>query len=87
MRETGRMVINTGPIIALVAALGDLRVLELLYGEVIVPLEVSEEVLAGGSAGFAVRQFQEARWLRRRSRRTPISAHLLNLLDQGEASS
>jgi hypothetical protein len=34
MRETGRMVINTGPIIALVAALGALRVLELLYGEV-----------------------------------------------------
>ncbi len=86
MREIRRLVINTGPIIALVAALGDLRVLELLYDEVIVPLEVSEEVLAGGTAGFAVRQFQEARWVRRRSRKASISPHLLNLLDQGEAS-
>lgn len=68
------------------AALGDLEVLKSLYDEIIVPFEIGEEILAGGPAGFAVPQFLEARWLQRRSLPTAISAHLLNLLDRGEAS-
>ena len=54
MPETQRIVINTAPLIALVAALGDLTVLPSLYTQVFVPFEVCQEILAGGSSGFAV---------------------------------
>ncbi len=39
MPEPPRLVINTGPLIALVAALDDLAVLEALYQEVFVPFD------------------------------------------------
>ncbi|MFP5269407.1 hypothetical protein [Coleofasciculus sp.] len=57
MPETERIVINAAPLIALVAALGDLTVLQSLYTQVLVPLEVCQEILAGGSSGFAVAEF------------------------------
>ncbi len=47
MPEIDEIVINTSPIVALVAATGDLRVLR-RYRRVCVPLEVCREV-AGGS--------------------------------------
>jgi predicted nucleic acid-binding protein len=40
--KTKTLVINTGPIIALVAALGNLSILKELYKKVIVPYEVSQ---------------------------------------------
>lgn len=86
MPETTRLVINTGPIIALVAALGDLRILKSLYRQVLVPFEVTQEILAGGNPGFAVAQFEEARWLCRWPQSIKIPSHLANLLDPGEAS-
>ena len=46
------VVINTTPLIALVAA-GGLDALPLLYQHVIVPLEVADEIRAGGRDGFA----------------------------------
>jgi predicted nucleic acid-binding protein len=86
MPDRKKLVINTGPIIALVAALGDLRVLKILYDQVIVPFEVSKEILAGGVSGFAVAQFEEAQWLQRWPQPVEIVPYLLNLLDRGEAS-
>jgi predicted nucleic acid-binding protein len=86
MLESKRLVINTGPIIALVAALGDLTVLRALYDQVIVPFEVCGEILAGGASGFAVAQFEEATWLQRWPQPVEIAPYLLNLLDRGEAS-
>ena len=47
--RTQRLVINTGPIIAIVAAMGDLDVLQ-LYREVCVPFEVCREILEGSPA-------------------------------------
>lgn len=47
MPNTKTIVINTGPTIALVAAVGDLSLLELLYDRVLVPFEVCQEILAG----------------------------------------
>ena len=44
MPEQDQIVINTGPIIALIAALGDLSILKSLYGRIIVPKEVGVEV-------------------------------------------
>jgi len=63
MPNTKSIVINTGPIIALVAALGDLTILKRLYKEVFVPLEVSSEILQGGVSSFAVKEFNDASWL------------------------
>lgn len=81
-----KIVINTGPIIALAAALGDLNVLETLYSQVIVSHEVSREILAGGSNGFAVKEFRQAKWLEIRNQPLEIMPHLFNSLDLGEAS-
>lgn len=85
MPDTRDIVINTSPIIALVAALGDLSVLQ-MYRNVWVPLEVSEELAAGGAARFALAEFQAAHWLHKRSQPLRIAPHLLNTLDKGEAS-
>ena len=48
MPNTENIVINTGPIIALVAALGELKVLFSLYCRALVPFEVIAELHAGG---------------------------------------
>ncbi len=86
MPDTKRIVINTGPIIALVAALGDLKVLRSLYSEVIVPFEVCQEILTGCPHSFAVAQFNEADWLKKWQNALEISHYLRNSLDLGEAS-
>ncbi len=85
MPDTQDIVINTSPIIALVAALGDLSVLQ-MYREVWVPLEVSEELAAGGAARFALAEYQAAHWLHKHTHTLNIAPHLLNALDKGEAS-
>jgi len=85
MPDTPEIVINTSPIIALVAALGDLSVLQ-MYRDVWVPLEVSEELAAGGAARFALAEYQAAHWLHKRTQPLNIAPHLLNTLDKGEAS-
>lgn len=59
MPSPQRIVINTAPILAIVAALGDLSVFQ-LYQEVLVPFEVSQEILAGGTDGFAIAEFEAA---------------------------
>lgn len=80
------MAINTGPLIALVAAVGDLTVLRSLYTEVLVPYEVCQEILVGGSTGFAVAEFEAAIWLQKQQAPLNISPLLLNSLDRGEAA-
>jgi predicted nucleic acid-binding protein len=85
MPKTTQIVINTSPLIALVAALGDLQVLN-LYTEVLIPFEVCQEILSGGTAGFAVNEFQAATWLQKQTHPLVISPFLLNSLDIGEAS-
>ncbi|MEH2319326.1 DUF3368 domain-containing protein [Nostoc sp.] len=87
MLETNIILINTSPIISIIAAIGDLRILQSLYTQVLVPFEVCQEILAGGASGFAVSEFEDADWLQKSQ--TPlnnISPFLLNSLDLGEAS-
>jgi len=86
MPERKDLVINTGPIIAIVAAFNDLRVLEFLYRKVLVPYEVCQEIEAKGTTGFAVPQFKEAEWLHKWPTPLAISSFLLNSLDRGEAA-
>jgi len=57
MPETENLVINTGPILALIASVGDLSLLEFLYKRILVPFEVCREIVAGGSSGFGVNIF------------------------------
>lgn len=85
MHETQDIVINTSPLITLVAALGNLRVLQ-IYRHVWVPLEVSQEIVEGGAAKFALAEFEAAHWLHKRAQPVNIAPHLLNALDKGEAS-
>jgi len=86
MPKTDIIVINTGPILALIAGLGDLNVLNSLYKRVIVPYEVCEEVMAGGSTGFGVREFNDANFLIKLDKPTIIQPYLRNSLDLGESS-
>ncbi len=83
MPETTEIVINTGPIIAIVAALGNLEVLGKLYARVLVPFEVQSEILAGGATGFAVEQFKSSDGLARIPEPLDISLFLRNSLDRG----
>jgi predicted nucleic acid-binding protein len=86
MPKSERIVINTSPLITLVAALGDLTILRSLYTEVLVPLEVCQEITAGGRDGFAVAEFETANWLQKKDTYLNISPFLLNSLDLGEAA-
>lgn len=86
MPETNRIVINTAPIISLVAALGDLTVLQSLYNQVLVPCEVCQEIRAGGTSGFGVTEFEAAHWLQKWQTPQNIPPLLLNSLDLGEAA-
>ncbi len=86
MPETSRIVINTGPILALIAGLEDLSILNRLYEEVLVPSEVCDEILAGGRSGFGIQQFTAATWLNKKKTRQIIPHFLSNTLDLGEAA-
>lgn len=85
MPEAQEVVINTGPTIALVAALGDLRVLQ-IYQRVWMPLEVCQEIMAGGATGFALAEFKSAHWIEKYTQSLSIAPFLLNTLDNGEAA-
>ena len=78
--------INTTPLIAIVAALGNLTLLQSLYTQVLVPFEVRQDFLAGGSSRFAVTEFETANWLQKQQTPLNISPLLLNSLDRGEAA-
>ena len=87
MPERGEIVINTGPLIALAAALDGLGVLRDLYRRVHVPNEVGREIGAKGAAGFAAVQFEQVSWLHKAEEPLASVPMLLkSTLDAGEAS-
>ncbi len=86
MPETEELVINTGPLLALIAGIGTLSFLELMYKRVLVPFEVSEEIKAGGSTGFGVKEFDGSDFLVKWQKPLTINPFLRNALDLGEAS-
>jgi predicted nucleic acid-binding protein len=86
MPETSEIVINTGPVIALVAALGDLEILDELYERVVVPREVSEEILVEGGVRFGAAEFEATDGLSRITSPTEMMPYLRNSLDSGEAA-
>lgn len=78
------VVVNATPLIAL-ALIGELNLLQQLYGQVIMPSAVEAEVSAGGPRGIGSIEVQEAAWLRAVSLQDPQRADLLVDLDRGEA--
>ncbi|NUO82132.1 DUF3368 domain-containing protein [candidate division KSB1 bacterium] len=86
MPKTEEIVINTSPLIAIMAAVGDLEILRTLYKNVFVPFEVCEEISAGGTEGFGIEPFEQAIWLKKWSHPLQINPLLSNSLDRGEAS-
>lgn len=80
------LVTNTTPLIALTAATGNLDVLKLLFSRVIVPLEVAEEIRAGGTTEFGVDVFEHAHWLDIQKQVVHLQPFLKNSLDRGEAA-
>ena len=86
MRREKEIVINTGPIISLVAATGNLNILSMLYKNVFVPYEVAQEILKSSIHKFAVKEFNEASFLTNIDNPLHISPILKNILDIGEAS-
>lgn len=86
MPETKELVINTGPLLALIAGVGDLSLLELLYKRVLVSFEVCQEIEAGGSSDFGVSEFRRSSFIEKRSNPLTITPFLRNALDLGEAS-
>ncbi len=80
------LVINTTPLLSILAGLGKLEVLPFLYSKVHVPFEVCQEVLAGGRNGFGVNIFIQDNWLIKNIQPINISPLLKNSLDLGEAS-
>lgn len=86
MPKRERIAINTGPLIALIAARGDLNLLHSLFRQVVVPFEVCREIEAGGEQGFGVREFHSATFLSKQKRPVEIAPFLSNTLDRGEAA-
>jgi len=86
MPETAELVINTGPILAIVAAFGDLEVLSLLYDRVVVPLEVSQELLVDNATRCGAAEFQNASSVDKLSSSVELGDLLKNCLDSGEAA-
>lgn len=79
------IVINTGPVLALIAANGNLDLLSKLFKRVIVPYEVSCELL-NGCNDFGKREFESAGFLERQPAAIEIGDYLNNSLDKGEAA-
>lgn len=82
MARTTEIVINASPTIALVAALGNLQVLQ-MYRTVWVPLQVCAEITTGGAVQFAVAEFEAAHWLHKMETSVTLSPALVNTLDDG----
>ena len=59
MPETEALVINTGPLLALIAGYGNLSVLEKIYKRVLVPFEVCLEMEAGGKSALGIKKFRK----------------------------
>jgi hypothetical protein len=81
----GRIVSNTGPIIAL-AAIGKLEIIHEIFEEVIVPEQVHHEIIQGGKDFSGLAFYRGASWIKVEALKTPIEPLLETLVDKGEAS-
>jgi predicted nucleic acid-binding protein len=79
------VVSNAGPLITL-ATLGRLDLLKALFGQVVIPPAVYEEVVVRGSGEPGSREVEEAAWIRTRQVTDRLAVQLLReTLDAGES--
>ena len=86
MLDRHPIVCNTTPLLAIIAAVGNLDIIRPLYSSVIVPREVADELVMLNLTRFGVREFQAASWIERVEEKTPLDVFLNNALDSGEAA-
>jgi len=89
MPDRGRssaIVVNASPIVALIAGIGDLTLLNKLYDKVIVPFEVCNEITVENNLRFGAEIFDSVKWIEKPEENIKIEPLLLNLLDRGEAA-
>ena len=72
MPSASALITNTGPLLGLYAAVGNLQPLRVLFPRVIVPFEVNLEMLAGGKTKFGVDLYRADSWLEKRGSPTRI---------------
>lgn len=77
------VVVDTTPIVSL-SLVQQLHLLQLLYGEVLIPTAVADEVFAGGTRAGAA-ELRTADYIRTVPLADPQRAALLSDLDRGEA--
>jgi len=82
---TGRLVSNTGPLIAL-ALIDRLDILQALFHPVMIPDAVHKELLEGGSSGHGISAYKKALWIQVLSLPGTLDPLLQTVLDLGEAS-
>ena len=79
------VVCNTSPIIALACA-GQLELLRAVYGEILVPVAVFDEITVAGAGAPGTREVAEAAWIKLRPALNAPLVNALSLeLDAGEA--
>lgn len=84
--RSSAIVVNTSPIVALIAGIGDLTLLNKLYDKVIVPFEVCNEITVENNLRFGAEIFDSVNWIEKSEENIKIEPLLLNLLDRGEAA-
>jgi len=93
MTETvlkGRIVSNTGPIIALMI-IGRLGILKEIFDEVVIPYEVHQELMKAKSVKdfinlMRITVYEEEKWIKVQKLQTSLNPALRGILDVGEAS-
>jgi predicted nucleic acid-binding protein len=86
MSDRPTVVINTGPLLALIAATGGLDLLRTVFSRVVVPHEVFAELTATPVRGFGQDVVHACTWLEVRSTPVKLPELLGNTLDVGEAA-
>ena len=81
----GILVSNTGPLVAL-ALVERLDILRELFGSVLVPEAVHQEILQGGRFGAGVAAYNDSPWIQVHVLETQLDPLLTMVLDVGEAS-
>ncbi len=77
----GRVVSNTGPMIAL-ATIERLDLLQSIFEEIVIPESVHRKILEGGKAGVGVPTYLSASWIETRPLGIPVDALLLSTLGE-----
>jgi predicted nucleic acid-binding protein len=80
----GRLVTNTGPLIAL-AGIDRLDILRILFTSVHVPQAVHDEMVQGGETRAGLDSYRQADWIVVEPA-VPLDPLLSNVLDEGEAA-